>query len=66
MTTIEEIKTALDTLPVKEKSDLKRWTQEEDAELFDAKIEADVAAGRLDGLIAKARANYKTGRRTPL
>lgn len=66
MSTIEDIKVAIDTLPDKEKSDLKRWLDEQDAQLFDAKIEADVAAGRLDGMIAKARANYKAGRRTPL
>ncbi len=66
MTTIEQIKTLFETLPEADKSTLKRWLEEKDAELFDAKIEADAAAGRLDGMIAKARANYKSGRRTPL
>lgn len=66
MTTIEQIKTLFETLPESDKSALKRWLEEKDAEFFDAKIEADAAAGRLDGMIAKARANYKSGRRTPL
>jgi hypothetical protein len=64
MSTIEEIKSAIETLPDKQQSDLKRWFDEKDAQRFDDKIEADAAAGQLDGMIAKARANYKAGRRT--
>jgi hypothetical protein len=52
--------------PEEEKSALKRWLDEIDAQIFDDKIERDAASGKLDGLIAKARANYKAGRRTPL
>jgi hypothetical protein len=66
MTTIDEIKSAIKTLPEADKSDLKRWLDEIDAQIFDDKIERDAASGKLDGLIAKARANYKAGRRTPL
>ena len=66
MTKIEQIKGAITTLPDDEKSELKRWLDEIDAQIFDDKIEADATSGRLDGLIAKARANYKAGRRTPL
>ena len=66
MTKIDEIKGAIDTLQDAEKSELKRWLDEVDAELFDEKIEADAAAGKLDGMIAKAHANFKAGRQTPL
>ena len=66
MTKIEDIKGAIATLPDVEKTELKRWLDEVDAQLFDAKIEADAASGKLDSLIAKARANYKSGRQTPL
>ncbi|MEQ1697908.1 MAG: hypothetical protein ABL901_18905 [Hyphomicrobiaceae bacterium] len=66
MTKIEEIKGAIAALPDSEKSELKRWLDEIDAQLFDAKIEADAASGKLDGLIAKARANFKADRQTPL
>ena len=66
MTTIDEIKGAIGTLPDDEKSKLKRWLDEIDAQLFDDKIDADAVAGRLDGMIDKARANFKAGRQTPL
>lgn len=66
MTKMEGIKGAIVTLTDAEKTELKRWLDELDAQLFDEKIDADAAAGRLDGMIAMARANYKAGRRTPL
>jgi hypothetical protein len=66
MTKFDEIKVAIEALPDAEKSELKRWLDVVDAQLFDEKIEADAAAGRLDGMIAKAHANYKAGRQTPL
>ncbi len=66
MTKIDEIKGAIGRLADAEKSELKRWLDEIDAQLFDDKIEADAAVGRLDGMIAKARANFKAGRQTPL
>lgn len=66
MATIDEIKSAIDTLTEAEKSKLKRWLDEVDAQLFDDKIDADAASGRLDGMSAKARANFKAGRQTPL
>jgi hypothetical protein len=66
MTKIDEIKGAIRTLPTVEKIELKRWLDDVDAQLFDDKIEADAAAGRLDRLIANARTNFKAGRQTPL
>ena len=66
MTKIDQIKGVIEALPADEKTALKRWLDEIDGQLFDDKIEADAASGKLDGLIAKARANYKAGRRTPL
>ncbi len=66
MSKIDEIKGAIITLSDAEKSELKRWFDEIDAQVFDDKIEVDAAGGRLDGMIAKARANYKAGRQTPL
>jgi len=53
MPTIDEIKGAIETLPDAEKSDLKRWLDEIDAEIFDEKIARDAAAGRLDALAEK-------------
>jgi hypothetical protein len=66
MTKIDQIKGVIETLPEAERSALKRWLDEVDAQIFDDKIERDAAAGKLDGLIANARANYKAGRRTPV
>jgi hypothetical protein len=66
MSKIDDIKEAIDTLSDAEKSEIKRWLDELDANLFDDKIEADAASGKLDDMIAKARANYKAGRQTPL
>ena len=39
------------------------WFEEFDASLFDAKIERDAKAGKLDKLMAEARANHEAGRR---
>jgi hypothetical protein len=66
MADVDEIKRVIAGLADEQKSALKRWLDEMDAEIFDAKIEADAASGRLDGLIAKAKANYRAGRRSPL
>jgi hypothetical protein len=66
MTKFETIKGEIEALPDDQRMALKAWLDEIEAQRFDAKIEADAAAGRLDGMIAKARANYKAGRRTPL
>jgi hypothetical protein len=66
MTKIDKIKGAISKLPAVEKSELKRWLDEIDAQIFDDKIEVDAADGRLDQVIAKARANFKAGRQTPL
>jgi hypothetical protein len=65
MTKVEEIKGTIETLPEADKSALKRWLDEVDARIFDDKIERDATSDKLDGLISQARANYKSGRRTP-
>ncbi len=66
MTKIDQIKGAISALTDAEKSALKRWLDEIDAQMFDNKIESGAASGMLDELIAKARANFKAGRQTPL
>jgi hypothetical protein len=66
MTKMDQIKGVIDTLSDAEKTELKRWLDEIDAQTFDDKIDDDAATGRLDSLIAKARSNYRSGRQTPL
>ena len=66
MNTVAEIKAAIAALPDDQKTELKRWLDEIDADIFDRKIERDAASGKLDRLVARADANYKSGRRSPL
>jgi hypothetical protein len=66
MTKFDEIKTAISQLPEAEIARLRDWFAEIDAQKFDEKIERDAATGKLDGLIAKARANHAAGRFTKL
>jgi hypothetical protein len=63
MTKIESIKKAVEQLSPKELARFRVWFEEFEAQLFDAQIERDVKAGKLDKLIAEARANHKAGRR---
>ena len=56
MNTIDDIKAAISALPDAQKTELKRWLDEIDADIFDRKIERDAASGKLDKLIAKADA----------
>ncbi len=46
--------------------ELSAWFQEFMADEWDKEIERDVAAGRLDKIIAKADADIEAGRCTPL
>ena len=62
MTKIEKIKGDIQALSPDEQTALKRWLDEADAQIFDDKIEADAASGKLDSMIAKARANYRAER----
>ena len=41
---------------------LRAWFVEFDACVWDAQIEADAKAGKLDGLITEALADYKAGK----
>ena len=63
MSNIDQIKVAIATLPKDELTRLREWLVELDAARFDEKIERDAAAGKLDTMIANARANAKAGRR---
>ena len=63
MSIIDEIKTAIDKLSDPELARLRDWLAELDAQRFDAQIERDAAAGKLDEMMAKARANHHAGLR---
>ena len=63
MTTVEDIEKAVAKLAPEQLARFRAWFEEFDAQLFDEKIERDAKAGKLDKLIAKARENYRAGRR---
>ncbi|CAN2041507.1 conserved hypothetical protein [Candidatus Magnetomoraceae bacterium gMMP-15] len=54
MITVEQIKTAIDSLPEKEYACLRNWFSEKDWEKWDRKIAKDSEARKLDFLIEEA------------
>jgi hypothetical protein len=62
MSTLESVEKAVEALPPVELAKFRRWFAEFDAEAWDAQIEADTAAGKLDALAAEALAEYKDGK----
>jgi hypothetical protein len=62
MTTVESLEKAVKNLPPRELAEFRRWFSEFDANAWDAQIEADAAAGKLDALAAEAMAQHKAGR----
>ena len=61
MTKLETIQEAAKQLSTEELAKLRAFLDELEADLWDAQIERDAAAGKLDHLIEKARANYRAG-----
>ena len=62
MTTIQAIEQAIQQLPAQELAELRRWFTKFDEAVWDAQIEADAAAGKLDALAAEAVAEYGNGK----
>jgi hypothetical protein len=54
MTTVEEIESAITSLPDADYSELRRWFLERDWEKWDRQIETDVEGGKLDFLRQEA------------
>ena len=57
-TKIEDIEKAVEQLSPEELAKFLRVVEEFDARVFDAMIERDAKAGKLDKLMAEARANH--------
>lgn len=66
MSTVAEIQQAITRLPVAEQRQLAHWFGEFLEDAWDARIEEDINAGRLDHLIAQAEADLAAGRVKPL
>ena len=63
---IEEIESAIARLPPSELAELAKWFEEFQARAWDARLEHDVKAGRLDALIDEAEQEFERGQCEPL
>jgi hypothetical protein len=61
MTTAEEVEKAVEQLPPQELARFRAWFEAFEANRFDAAIERDAAAGRLDAFAEEAIAAYRAG-----
>ena len=62
MTTAEDIEKAVEQLTPRELARFRAWFEVFDAEQFDAAIERDVSAGKLDAHADEALAAHRAGR----
>ena len=62
MTTTEEIEKAVERLAPRELAQFRAWYEVFDAAQFDAAIERDAQAGKLDGFADEAVAAHRLGR----
>lgn len=62
MTTIQAIEQAVKQLPAQELAEFRCWFTKFDEAAWDAQIEADAAAGKLDALAAEAVTEYSNGK----
>lgn len=66
MNTLQDIEQAIKQLSPEELAAFRTWFAEFDAQVWDQKFEADVAAGKLDALAEKALKHLREGRCTDL
>ncbi len=62
MSELEQLEQEVLQLSPEDLARFRAWFLELEHRLWDKQIEADVAAGKLDHLIAEARAEFKTGK----
>ncbi len=63
---VKEIEAAIAQLPRHEITELSRWLEEFQNQMWDEQIERDAKAGRFDQLIEQAKAQYAAGQCKPL
>jgi hypothetical protein len=66
MSTVTEIQQAITRLSTAEQRQLARWFEEALEDAWDAQIQEDIKAGRLNDLIAQAETDIAAGRVKPL
>lgn len=59
---VQKLAQAIEALPPQEQAELYAWLQDKRAQAWDAQIEDDSAADKLDHLIAEVQADYTAGR----
>ncbi|MES3007867.1 MAG: hypothetical protein V4751_08865 [Pseudomonadota bacterium] len=62
MRKIEHIEQQIRELSAREFAELRDWVLEQDWQAWDAQIESDSRTGKLDKVLAEARADYLAGR----
>jgi hypothetical protein len=62
MSDLEELEHKIKNLPTEDLSKFRAWFIEFDHLLWDKQIEADSKAGKLQGLISEARADFQAGK----
>lgn len=62
MSELEQLEQRILDLPPQVLAQFRAWFLEFDARVWDQQIEADLKAGKLDALIAEARAEFKAGK----
>ncbi len=61
MSTVEEIKTAIDGLSLSERAEIAKWFYRWEDDEWDLQMKADAEAGKFDRLIAEARMELREG-----
>ena len=61
MSSIQSIEQAIEQLPAHELAEFRQWFTKFDESVWDAQIETDANAGKLDTLAAEALAEYQNG-----
>ena len=62
MTAVEAVEKQIEKLSPSELAEFRLWYAKYDADAWDAQIEADAAAGKLDALAKEAIAEYEAGK----
>ena len=62
MSEVEQLEQQIQSLSREDLAKLRAWFTEFDARVWDQQIEADAKAGKLNGLIEEALADYKAGK----
>ncbi len=62
MSTVQEVEEAIRKLSPEDRAAFREWYAKFDAEEWDRRLEADVAAGQLDWLVQESRDDRQSGR----